>query len=67
MQCKQVITIKLRGYPLGALKYRAAAVSRVVELDMDVLSGLMMGSPGRWLRRCIENQRITQKAGAVFN
>ena len=52
-QCKQVMTIRLRGYLLQVLGYRAAAVPRMMELGTDVLSALLAGSPGKWLRRYV--------------
>jgi hypothetical protein len=65
-QCKQVLTIRLRGYLLQGLGYRAAAVPRMVELETAVLSTLLAGSPGSWLRRYVRDQGIAQKAEAVF-
>ena len=52
-QCKQVMTTRLRGYLLQVLGYRATAVPRMVELDTTVLSALLAGSPGSWLRRYV--------------
>ena len=60
-ECKQVMVIRLRGYLLQVLGYRAPALPRMVELDTTVLSG----SPGTWLRRYARNHHITQKAEVV--
>ena len=65
-ECKQVVVIRLRGYLLQALGYKAAAVPRMVELDTTVLSALLSGSPGAWMRRYVKSHGITQKAEAVF-
>jgi hypothetical protein len=65
-ECKQVVVIRLRGYLLQALGYKAAAVPRMVELDTTVLSALLSGSPGAWLRRYVRSHDIAQKAEAVF-
>jgi hypothetical protein len=38
----------------------------MVELDTTVLSALVSGSPGAWLRRYVRDHHITQKVEAVF-
>ena len=48
------------------VQYRAAAVPRMVELGTAVLSALLAGSLGKWLRRYVRDHRITQKARAAI-
>ena len=54
---------------LQVLGYKVAAAPRVVgpgAPNTGVLSTLLAGPPGTWLRRCVGDRRITQKAGAIF-